>query len=91
MGARVVFAPAEGGDEAAEAPELEPGILVPLACLASVDGERGVFVLEGDVVAFRPLELGAERGERVQVLAGLSTGERVVLEPPARLEIGGAC
>jgi RND family efflux transporter MFP subunit len=85
MGARVVFAageprPAEGTGELA--------ILVPREALVTVDAKQHVFVLERDVARLRPVELGAERGGRVQVRSGLVEGERVVVSPPDSLQDG---
>jgi multidrug efflux pump subunit AcrA (membrane-fusion protein) len=39
-------------------------------------------------VARRPVDVGEARGEFRQVLEGLRSGERVVLDPPAGLEDG---
>lgn len=36
----------------------------------------------------RPVAIGTEAGDRVEVLAGLDAGDRVVLDPPARLVDG---
>jgi RND family efflux transporter MFP subunit len=86
MGVRAVFA--DQDPEAADEALVEGAILVPLSALASARARSGVFVLEDDRVRFRALELGPERGARVEVRAGLAEGERVVLEPPEDLEDG---
>jgi len=88
MGVRVVFA----GDEALETsdstePALE-GILVPADSVVRIDGRAGVFVLERDVVRFREVQTGPQRGSRVLVERGLEEGERIVLAPPASLVDG---
>jgi RND family efflux transporter MFP subunit len=85
LGARVVFAalsaPSTGEDES-------PRVLVQSSALVAIDGVRGVFVLERDVVRWRALELGEEKGGRVIVRAGLAGGETLVDHPPADLEDG---
>ena len=88
MGARVVFSskelqaaeqPADGGQEA---------LLVPEEAVVSIGGEDGVFVVERDVVRFQALTLGGTTGRRVEATSGIKEGERVVLDPPARLADG---
>lgn len=86
MGARVVFGAAE-----AKAPEGQPAeaaVLIPLSAVVNIDGRPHVFVLERDVVRLQALELGGERNGRALVRSGLSGGERLVNEPPARLANG---
>lgn len=86
MGVRVVFSPKEDA-RAADAPAVE-SILIPVDALASIEGRRGVFVLERDVLRWRPLELGEERAGRVRVEAGLQDGERIVAAPTNTLTDG---
>jgi RND family efflux transporter MFP subunit len=84
MGVRVAFLSA---DEPA-APSAPSRLLVPAAALVETDGGSHVFVLQGENVARRPVQVGETRGEFRQVLDGLRSGERVVLDPPAGLEDG---
>jgi len=61
-------------------PALPPAPTVPNAAIRVVDGQRGAWKLVDGDLAFVPLELG--RGDldgRVQVTAGLSAGDRVVV------------
>jgi membrane fusion protein, multidrug efflux system len=54
-------------------------------------GSQGTFVFvvgEDSKVSLRPLKLGANEGERVEVLDGLQAGERVVVEGLDRLREG---
>ena len=66
----------------------DDALLVPAAALCSRNGGRGVFVLEGDVARFRALHTGIEAEGIVQVLEGLSDGDRVVVDGNAFLEDG---
>ncbi|NHA13800.1 efflux RND transporter periplasmic adaptor subunit [Thioalkalivibrio sp. XN279] len=84
MGVRVAFLSA---DEPA-APNAPSRLLVPAAALVDADGDSHVFVLQGENVVRRQVEVGEARGEFRQVLEGLRSGERVVLDPPAGLEDG---
>lgn len=88
MGARVVFGVASAAPAEGEAPAEETGILIPRNAVVKVDGRRGVFAVERDVVLFMPLELGAERGGRILVTSGLAGEESVVSNPPADLNPG---
>jgi RND family efflux transporter MFP subunit len=84
MGARVVFT-ADGSEDPAETPQ---GILVPSDCVVSVEGRRGLFVLERDVVQFRQVVTGEERSGRILIESGLNEGEQVVASPPSSLSSG---
>ena len=84
MGVRVAFLAADE-NKTAEAPAW---LLVPAAALVDADGVSYAFVLQGDQVVRREVGVGGARGEFRQVLDGLRSGERVVLEPPAGLEDG---
>jgi RND family efflux transporter MFP subunit len=87
MGARVVFS---SGKIQAVPPSdgRPPALLVPEEAVVRVGGEDGVFVLERDVVRFRPVTLAGTSGRRVEATSGIKEGERVVLDPPARLSDG---
>jgi multidrug efflux system membrane fusion protein len=47
-----------------------------------------VFVIRGDVVERRAIKVGGTDGDRVEVLGGLTAGDRVVISPPAELRDG---
>jgi len=90
MGARVVLT-GDAGDlaetEQSAAPA-EPVVMIDKDAIVRVDGVQGAFVLERDVVSFRELDLGEDSGRRRVVNGGVTVGERVVLNPPARLADG---
>jgi RND family efflux transporter MFP subunit len=86
MGVKVSFLAeedtAEGGAAAA------PTALVPEDAVRA-DGEQSVaFVFADERVERRAIRLGGRRGDRVEVVAGLSAGERVVVEGPPGLADG---
>ena len=54
---------------------------VPVASLVTRGGLSGVFVVEENRARLRWLKLGRARGNRVEVLAGLESGERFALAP----------
>jgi RND family efflux transporter MFP subunit len=86
MSVRVVFL----ADEATPAADTAApaAILVPEGAVIELDGARGVFLLERDVVRFRSVELGDRRAGRVAVLAGLEPGQQIVVDPPLHLRPG---
>jgi RND family efflux transporter MFP subunit len=87
MGVRVVFRAAD-----AEAPAnvaSKRTIVVPEQSLVQVGGKTGAFVIERDVVHFAAVDAGERRGGRVAIDAGLSPGQRIVLDPPPSLQDGG--
>ncbi len=87
LGVRAVFLTEE--DEADEA--AAPGVFVPTKAIVGQDAELFVFVLEGEVVARRAIEVeGDTVAGETNVIAGLSGNERVVLSPAPDLLDGTA-
>jgi RND family efflux transporter MFP subunit len=85
MGVKVSFlkdAPAPG--QAAVAPR----VVVPKAAVRSADGHSIVFVLRDDRVERRAVSVGLENGDQVELVSGVSAGERVVVDGPATLKDG---
>lgn len=61
-----------------------PAIMAPASAVSLVGQIERVFVVGSDGrAALRLVRTGARRGDRVEVLAGLAAGERVVLSPGA--------
>jgi RND family efflux transporter MFP subunit len=85
MGVKVSFlkdAPAPG--QAAVAPR----VVVPKAAVRSADGHSIVFVLKDDRVERRAVSIGLENGDQVELVSGVSAGERVVVDGPVTLKDG---
>ena len=85
MGAKVSFlrdAPAPG--QAA----VVPRALVPKTAVRTADGRSVVFVLKEDRVERRAISVGLENGDQVEVISGVSAGERVVVDAPQTLKDG---
>ena len=53
-------------------------LTVPRAAVVDVGNQRGVYVLDGDIAIFTPLEIGLTDLERVEVVSGVSEGDRVI-------------
>jgi membrane fusion protein (multidrug efflux system) len=54
------------------------GLLVPREAVVYRGEESGVFVLDGNVARFRPVEAGLTKQSQVEIVRGLKLGEKVV-------------
>jgi RND family efflux transporter MFP subunit len=86
MGVKVSFLRDE--EPAAQTPSAAPRMVVPKAAVRTIDGRTVVFVAKEDRVERRAIRIGDENGGQVDVLSGLTSGERVVLDAPATLKDG---
>lgn len=59
-------------------------LVVPLAAVVTKkDSQTGVLVLDkNNQTQFRPVSVGSTSGDQIQILQGLSKGERILLSPP---------
>jgi HlyD family secretion protein len=66
-------------------------ITVPLAAVVTqADGKTGVYIADTeDKAKFKVIKLGTTSGDRIQILAGLNSGDRVFISPPSNLTIEG--
>ena len=62
--------------------ELEDAVYIPLQSVVRLGTETAVYVAEGGAFVPRVVETGLDNNRMVQVLSGLSAGERVMLSPP---------
>jgi RND family efflux transporter MFP subunit len=85
MGVKVTFLREA---DAAAAPMAQSVTLVPQAAVKTDSGSAFVFLVNGQTVERRAVKIGGTDGERVEVLAGLKGGDRVVIAPPAELVAG---
>ena len=84
MGVKVTFL----RDSEEAAPVAKPMTLVPKGAIKTDGKQSYVFVVINDRVDRRAITTGGADGDRVEVTAGLNTGERVVVSPPAELSAG---
>jgi RND family efflux transporter MFP subunit len=75
------------GDATATA-SAQPTALVPRPAIKTLGADNYTFVVRGDAVERRAVKLGGTDGDRVEVLAGLQSGDRVVVSPPPTLADG---
>ncbi|MBA2302222.1 MAG: efflux RND transporter periplasmic adaptor subunit [Acidobacteria bacterium] len=85
MGVKVSFLRDEEPTDAA-APVSR--LSVPKAAVRTVDGRTVLFVVQDDRVERRAIRAGPEDGDQIEIVSGISVGERVVIEGPATLRDG---
>ena len=86
MGVKVTFL---REDEETEADAARAVALVPKAAIRAEGSQSYAFVVSGEgVVDRRAVRVGGTDGDRVEVIAGLNAGERVVVSPPPELASG---
>jgi RND family efflux transporter MFP subunit len=87
MGVKVTFL--RSADEAAGAPASQPVSLVPKGAVKTEGQQTVVFVVRQDnTVERRAVRTGGTDGDRQEVVAGLRSGERVVVSPPPAMVDG---
>jgi RND family efflux transporter MFP subunit len=66
--------PLRGGDSAS-------ALTIPASSVLVRSEFRGVYVIKGKAVQLRQVRLGPQRGDRIEVLAGLREGEQIARDP----------
>jgi HlyD family secretion protein len=84
MGIKVAFL----GSEQAAAAAIAAPVTIPKNSVRTDGGSQVVFVAGSDTVERRAVRLGNGKDDRIEVVSGLSPGERIVLDPPATLKDG---
>ena len=87
MGVKVAF---QQADEDDAGPVARTGLLVPKTAVKKQEGKTFVFVIDSGFAERRAISLGEARGDDAMVIAGLTAGERVVVEGPPELADGDA-
>jgi len=85
MGVKVSFLSERPVEESAT-PRVK--LLVPSSAVRTSEGRSIVFVIRDDRVERRAIGAGAAVGDQVEVLSGVSAGERVVVDAPQTLKDG---
>ena len=86
MGVKVTFL-RDAGD--ADVPAAQPTSLVPASAVKADGDQSHVYVVRADnTVERRAVRTGGTDGDRLEVIAGLKSGERVVVVPPPALVDG---
>jgi RND family efflux transporter MFP subunit len=85
MAARVSFLSEELDPEALKAP---PKVIVPGSALATVGGNKVVYVLQDGQARMRSVRLGPAFGSGFELLEGPSPGTKLIKDPPPDLADG---
>ncbi|HZP58994.1 MAG TPA: efflux RND transporter periplasmic adaptor subunit [Opitutaceae bacterium] len=85
MSAKVAFQAAGPAESAGH-----PGVLVPKAALQERDGHNVVWVVQGGRVERRAVTTGGTEEDDILIRAGLTAGEKVVVDGPKDLADGAA-
>ena len=85
MGVKVTFLREA---ETAALPAAQPITLVPKSAVREENGGRYAFVVGGNTVERRAIQTAGTDGDRLEVVAGLKAGDRVVIAPPPELAEG---
>jgi RND family efflux transporter MFP subunit len=85
MGVKVTFLREA---DAANAPVAQAMTLVPASAIRTENGATYAFVVKDQTVERRAVKTGGADGDRVEVTAGLKSGDRVVVSPPPALAEG---
>jgi HlyD family secretion protein len=87
MGVKVSFL-SEAPEPVVAGEAARPRLLVPKGAVRTVDGTAIVFVVKGERAERRAVKTGANDGDLVEVISGLTAGDRVVTEGAATLADG---
>jgi RND family efflux transporter MFP subunit len=85
MGIKVTFLADRG---TAPVTTMRPTTLVPKAAIVTESGQAYAFVVAGETVERRAIKTGGADGDKLEVLAGLTSRDRVVVSPPPTLAAG---
>jgi RND family efflux transporter MFP subunit len=66
----------------------QAAVLVPKAAVRTENDQAFVFVVDGNLAERRAVKTGVADGDRLEVVAGLRSGERVAVPVPANLKDG---
>jgi len=90
MGVKVAFLSGEQPGSKASGKASPVKGLIPRGALREADGKKVVFLVREGKVERRVVTLGAERGNDVEVLAGVAEGDTLVVKGPENLRDGQA-
>jgi len=83
MSAKVAFLQREVKED-----EKKPRTAVNPAALLSRDGKKAVFLVKGERVVETPVTVGPRIGDMVEIVSGVSAGDKVALKPLEKLKNG---
>jgi RND family efflux transporter MFP subunit len=88
MGVKVAFLGEEKPRGAVADAQGAPKALIPSSAVRQQDGKAAVFLVHDGIVERRAVTLGSQRGDDVEVLAGVAQGDALVAKVPENLRDG---
>ncbi|KAB2880655.1 efflux RND transporter periplasmic adaptor subunit [bacterium] len=85
MSAKVTFLSEAVSDSQMNA---KPKLTIPLSAIAERNGTQVVFIIKNDALTEKAILLGEKMGDRIEVVSGLSSGDKIVNSPAADLQSG---
>ena len=85
MGIKVTFL---GDEPSAKEVNTAPAVLIPQSAVRDDDGKKVVYLIKDSKTERRAVTLGGNRGTDIEVLAGLTAGDNVVVNGPPNLHDG---
>jgi len=85
MGVKVAFLGEEKLPAASGGGAAVPKALIPSSAVRQQDGKAAVFLIRDNIVERRAVTLGLQRGDDVEVLAGVTEGDKLVAKVPENL------
>lgn len=68
--------------------ERTPRTAVPPSAIVTRDGQKGVFVIDGDKARFARVETGPALGDLIEIASGVKPGEKIVAKPSDKIADG---
>ncbi len=90
MGVKVAFFAEDQPNQGARGESKVARALIPGGAVRNEDGKRVVYMVREGRIERRAVTLGAERGGDIEVLAGISQGDTLVVKGPESLRDGQA-
>lgn len=86
MGVKVTFL----GEEEKQAKRAPAGVMAPQNAVRDDSGQKIVFLVKSEHVERHAVKVGATNGSQIQILAGLTPGDTVVVGGPSNMRDGEA-
>ncbi|HXC42080.1 MAG TPA: efflux RND transporter periplasmic adaptor subunit [Candidatus Dormibacteraeota bacterium] len=90
MGVKVIFLNEQKTGANSKGRDGEPKTLIPQSAVRQQKGDYSVFLVRNGKVERHAISLGGEQGSDVEVLAGVSPGDKLVVGGPNSLHEGEA-
>lgn len=66
----------------------KPKLTIPISAIAERNGSKVVFIVKNDILVEKAILLGEKMGDRMEVISGLTVGDKIVNSPAEDLRSG---